>query len=236
MVGLGGEVGGAVVVDAVDLEGVVADVAPEDGDHAVVVCLCEHVGDILDLLVGFIGAEVDCCADGGRAHLPALLDGAEGDLVEGVGVGHEFVVVELDEVGDLVGVLACGRAEHAEGRGDGVAAALDGELDDVLGVEVVGVGREGGAGGVLDALIDGEDRGVAGAGEAAVVQDAVEVVERVLVAIAHGHNAVDEVPAGEVESVFGDGGLVEAEQRVVFEDLGDIDGEVGHGVFPAEIV
>jgi hypothetical protein len=44
-------------------------------------------------------------------------------------------------------------------------------FDDVLGVEVLGVGGEGRAGGVLDALVDGQDGDVAGAGEAAGVED-----------------------------------------------------------------
>ncbi len=54
VVGLCGQVGAAVVIDAIDFEGVVADVAPEDGDHAVLVGFVEHVGDILDLGFGFI--------------------------------------------------------------------------------------------------------------------------------------------------------------------------------------
>ena len=65
-------------------------------------------------------------------------------------------------------------AEHAERRGDGVAPALDRELDDVRGVEVVGVLRERRAGRVLDALVDGQDRQVAGAGEAAVADPGID--------------------------------------------------------------
>ena len=67
-----------------------------------------------------------------------------------------------------MGVAAGGGAERAERRGDGVAAALDGELDDLGRVEVVRVLGERGAGRVLDALVDGQDRHVAGAGQAAV--------------------------------------------------------------------
>ena len=66
------------------------------------------------------------------------------------------------------------RAEHAERRGDGVAAALDRELDDVLGIEVVGVLGERRARGVLDALVDGQDRDIARAAEPAVGEDALE--------------------------------------------------------------
>ena len=65
--------------------------------------------------------------------------------------------------------------EHAERRGDGVAAALDRELDDVLGVEVLRVGREARPGGVLDALVDWQDRHVPRAAEPAVVDHELEV-------------------------------------------------------------
>ena len=68
--------------------------------------------------------------------------------------------------GILCAYLRATAAEHAERRGDGVAAALDRELDDVLGIEVRGVRRERRAGRVLDALIDRQDRDVAGAAPA----------------------------------------------------------------------
>ena len=44
-------------------------------------------------------------------------------------------MVDLDDERDAVGVLPRDRAEHAERRRDGVAAALDRELHDVLGIE-----------------------------------------------------------------------------------------------------
>ena len=92
---------------------------------------------------------------------------AEHDLVELVRVGQELVVVDLDDERNVVRVLARHRAEHAEGRRDGVAAALDGELDDVLRVEVGRVRRERRAGGVLDALVDRQNRQIAGVGQPA---------------------------------------------------------------------
>ena len=42
--------------------------------------------------------------------------------------------------GILCAYLRAIDAQHAEGRGDGVAAALDRELDDVLRIEVLGFG------------------------------------------------------------------------------------------------
>ena len=114
--------------------------------------------------------------------------------------------------GNLVGVLARHRAEHAEGRGDGVAAALDGELDDVLGVEVDRVRREGRGAGVLDALVDRQDRDVAGAGRAAVVIERLERTQDLRVAVGLRHHPVDEVGTWKVKLVLGDAGALIVEE------------------------
>ena len=113
----------------------------------------------------------------------ACLHGAEEDLVELVGIGEQLVVVELHEEGNLVRVFARDGAEHAEGGGDGVAAAFDGEFDDVFGIEIVGILGEAGAGGVFDALIDGQDGEVAGAGEAPVTEHALKIGEHAGIAV-----------------------------------------------------
>ena len=55
-----------------------------------------------------------------------------------------------------------------------VAAALDRQLHDVLGIEVLRVGRERRAGGMLDALVDRQDRDVAGAAEPAVIEQRLQ--------------------------------------------------------------
>jgi len=57
---------------------------------------------------------------------------------------------------------------------------------------------------VLDALIDGEDGEIAGAGEAAGVEHLLEVAEDRGGAIGDAEDAVDEVGAGDVEGVAGD--------------------------------
>jgi hypothetical protein len=136
-------------------------------------------------------------------------------------------VVELHDEGNLVGVLARHRAQHAERRGDAVAAAFDGQLHDVLRVEEVRVRREGGAGGVLDALVDGQQRQVARAGQAAVVEQRLQVAQHRRLAVGLGDDAVDEVRAGQMQPRRRDAAAFVLEKFVglVAEQFDD----VGHG-------
>ena len=51
MVGLAGVVGGVVLVHAIFFEGAVAQIAPQDADHAEVMGVAEGLGDFLNLAV-----------------------------------------------------------------------------------------------------------------------------------------------------------------------------------------
>ena len=127
-----GQVGGGVVVGAAVLrrEGGVAQVAPEHRRHAQLVRGRKRRRHLLDLAPRLGRAEVDRGADGDAALLAGLADRREHDLVVGVRVGQDLVVVQLEQERDPVGVAAGGRAERPERRRDRVAAALDRELDD----------------------------------------------------------------------------------------------------------
>ena len=177
MVGLTGEVGRDVIVDAVLLERRVAQVAPQHGEHAHLVRSGEGLADLVQLARRLLGSEVDRRADTGGAQVVGLLDRAEHHLVELVRVGEQLVVVELDDERDAVRVAARHHAEHTERRGNGVAAAGDCQLDDVLRVEVARVGSERRGSGVLDALIDGKNRHVAAAAEAPARQQRLQVAQ-----------------------------------------------------------
>ena len=228
VVGLAGQVGRHVVV-LVLLEGVVAGVAPQDGGQADLVGGVEHLADLDDLPAGLGRAEVDGGADGRRAHVERLLHVAEHDLVELVRVGQELVVVHLHDERDPVGVLAGDRAQHAQGRGHGVAAALDGQLHDVLGVEVVGVGRERGAGRVLDALVDRQDRQVARARQAAVPEQRLQVAQHRRRPIRQTVGPVDVVGArASMQAIGRDLGLVRQQVfGVGTQDLLHVEGHAG---------
>ena len=202
----------------------------------------EGLRDLHDLPLRLGRAEVDRGADRHRAHLPRLAHLTEHDLVVGVRVAQELVVVELHDERDVVRVLARAGPEHAERRGHRVAPALDRELDDALGIEVVGVLRERRAGGVLDALVDGQDRDVAGAVEATVREQALQRAQDGRRAVAVLDDAVDEVGAGQVEAVPRDRGALVPEEvlRLLAEDRFDAadaaggarDGHVRQGTSP----
>jgi hypothetical protein len=124
---------------------------------------------------------------------------------------------------DAVRVLAGHGAEHAQGGCHRVAAPLDRQLDDVPGVEVLGVGREGSGAGVLDALVDRQDRDVAGAGEAAGAIYALQVDEHLRLAIREAPGAVDVVGTGQDELLLADApaGMVQKALRLVAEEPDD---------------
>ena len=71
-------------------------------------------------------------------------------------------MIDLDQEGDFVGVFAGHRTEDTVGRSHRIAATFDGQLHDVFGVEVNGVGGKGGARSMLDALVYGQDGEKAG--------------------------------------------------------------------------
>src|SRR5262249_29517288 len=104
-----------------------------------------------------------------------------------------------------------------------VAAALDGEAADVLRVEHHGIRREGCAARVLDALVDGKDRQIAGPAEAPGVEHALEVAEDAGLPVARDEDAVDIVGPGQRELVAPDALALVIEQapRVGAEELGD---------------
>src|ERR1035441_10845986 len=65
--------GGEVVVEAVGVEGGVAQVAPQHREHAQLVRRLERVGDLDELARGLLAAEVDRGANSDRAELPGAL-------------------------------------------------------------------------------------------------------------------------------------------------------------------
>jgi hypothetical protein len=160
MIRLAGQVGGGLIVDAVLLEVLVPQIGPEHGGHAQVVRPLERSGDLLDLPARLGRAVVHGRPHRRSAHVEGLIHRAEQPLIVGVRIAQQLVVVDFDDERNLVRVLPRDRAQHAQRRGYGVAVALDGQLHDVLGIEVDRVRGERGSRRVLDPLIDRQDRQV----------------------------------------------------------------------------
>ena len=120
---------------------------------------------------------------------------------------------------NLVRVLARDGAKHAKGRRDGVAAALNRQLDDVFGIEVRRVGRERCAGGMFDALVDGKNRHVAGAGQASGVEDRLERRKHAHGTIRDEMHPLDEIGTGQMERLLRNRlALMLEKRRVASED------------------
>jgi len=169
------------------------------------VSVSERLGDLNYLTTGLLGAEVDGSSDGCCTHFVSFFDGSEHDLIVTVGVGHQLIVVDLYNEGDLVSVFASYRAENSIGGGHSVTATLDGELYDVLGVKVHGVGSKRGARGVLDALVDGKNAKIAGVGQTPGSVKALEISKNGNGAVGGGPNSVDEIGTGSVDGRCGNG-------------------------------
>ena len=233
MIRLARQIRCGVIVGATILgrEGAVAEVAPEHGRHAQLVGSLEGVRDFHDLALRLFRAKVDRGADRDCAHLERLIDRGEHDLVVAVRIAEELVVVELQHHRNAMRILAGDRAKHAQGRGDCVAAAFDRELDNVGRVEVVGIFSERGARRMLDALIDRQDREVAGAAEAPSVVHRLQIAQHWHRAITVAHDALYEIGAREVQTILVDRRAGVSKQIVGFiaEDLADsIDAHASH--------
>ena len=150
-------------------------VRPDDDHQAVALGLLAQGLELLVHLHPRSRAGVDGVADGGAAEAQGRLHGA-GDGLQGVGVGGQVLaVVELEDQGQVAGVVAGPGLEEAEGRGVGVEAGFEGQLEVIAGVEGGRVGHEGTGGTVLHALVDGQDDQPPAAAEPALVEEAGEV-------------------------------------------------------------
>src|SRR5262249_35096857 len=108
----------------------------------------------------------------------------------------------LHDEGNLVRILARDGPKHAKGGSNGVAAAFDGQLDDILAVEVIGIFREAGAAGMLDALVHRQNGHVASAAQAAVAEQALEISEHAQVAVARRINAINKIRTGKMHALL----------------------------------
>src|SRR6266702_6264563 len=184
-----------------------------DGD-AKMIGLPREVGGDVKVLVLFESVIAEVAPEnGGHAEIVGFCEGlADFDDLAAALVGAEIDGGTNGGGTHFVGVLASDGTEDAVGGSDGVAAAFDGELDDVFTIEIVGILGEAGAGGVLDALVDGENGEIASIAEAAGAEEALKIGEHSDVAVGEGVDTIDEIGAGEMQAFLGDFWGFEAEK------------------------
>src|SRR5262245_16043518 len=156
----------------------------------------EHLRDFLELPLRFLGAEVNGRAHPSASHFEGLFDVRETNLIVAVWIREEFIVIEFEQKRNLVRVLPRHRAEHTERRRDGIATSFYRELDKIFRVEIDRIGSEGGAGGVFDALIDGQYRYIAGFREPSRAKKLLQADQCACGAVGSGEDSIDKVGSG----------------------------------------
>ena len=128
-------------------------------------------------------------------------------------------MVELHEERNLVSVLSAHCAANAKRGGNRVAATLDRQLDDVLGIKVGRILREACACAVLDSLVNGKNAEVSGSGKSARVEHLVQGAENSGISVGVNPHAVYKVRSRKVEFGLVDGfaGVVEKKVGLVAE-------------------
>ena len=139
------------------LEFRITQIAPKYRRHSEFVCVCKGLSHLGDLPRRIVAAKIYRSTDRDRTHISCLLDRAKHHLIELIRIRQKLVMIDLYDERNLMRVFTRDHSEHAIGRGNSVTTALDGELDDVLRIEIHGVRRERCSGRVLDALIDRQD-------------------------------------------------------------------------------
>src|SRR5215470_9841932 len=150
-------------------------VRPDHGGKAVSLALRDHLAALLVHGLGVGGAGIDGEAGGHAAQPERVLhrarDGRERILL----VIEHVVVVHLEDKRDVAGELRGARLEEAQGRGVGVAARVDGELEVIGRIVARRIDGEAPRGAVLEALVHGQDDEPPRAGQTPMVHDAGQI-------------------------------------------------------------
>src|SRR5439155_14307026 len=125
-------------------------------------------------------------------------------LLDANGKGEQIIVIDFHNEWDCMSRLARDGAEKTQRGSNGVAAAFDGELDDVAAVEITGILGEACAAGMLDALVHGKNGKIARAAEPAVAEHALEICKHAEVAIGRSVDAIDKIRTGKMQALLRD--------------------------------
>src|SRR6266566_971689 len=123
-------------------------------------------------------------------------------------------MVELQEEWNFVRVLARHGPKHAERRSDGVAPPFNRELHEVFRIEVDRIGSERCAGGVLDSLIDGQYRNVAGSRQASRFEQLLQTHDSASRTVRCNEDSIDEIRPRQMQLVLRNRFALMAQQTI----------------------
>ena len=136
-------------------------------------------------------------------HIPGLLHPGKEGLVVQCWVGEQFIVVDLEDKGNFMGIAPGYRGQDPQGGGHGVAAAFDGQFDDIFRIKIDGVGRKGRRRRMLDALVHRQDGKITGPGQPAMIEQGGQGTQDVNGPITGHKYAVQEIRTRQMQGFFG---------------------------------
>ncbi len=115
MVCLARQISSRMVIDAILYESGIAQIGPQNGDHAELMGQGKGLGNFPDLPAALFRAIIDGCADGGRPHVKSLLHPGEEKFIVFSRIHKQVIMVDLEDEGYPVGVFPGDGPENAQG-------------------------------------------------------------------------------------------------------------------------
>src|SRR5690606_34499858 len=106
VIGLAGQVGSGMIIHTIFFESTVSQIAPKYSSHTKFVGILKGFGHFHDLTFTFFRTEIDSRAYSSGAHVPSIFNVAKHDLVETIGIGNEFVVVDFDNKRNFMSIFS----------------------------------------------------------------------------------------------------------------------------------
>ena len=112
-------------------------------------------------------------------------------------------MIDFYDEGNLVGVFPAYRSQHTQRGSHRVAPAFDGQLHDIFGIKIDGIGRERGPGAVFDPLIHGENGEVPLLGKTTVIIHRLHVSKHGCRPVGHEQYPFDKIRSRQMQLIFG---------------------------------
>ena len=98
--------------------------------------------DLHDLPTAFRRSKIDRRTNTGASHVISLLDGGEKSLIMDIRIREQFIMINLEDERNLMGIFARDGSQHAKRRRDSIAAALDRQANDIFRIEIFRIRSE----------------------------------------------------------------------------------------------